>query len=372
MKRRDFLTMASGVLGLGATLGLPKQGRASGLDYESTGVELLEGPPAHDGFAMPAEWTPHERTLMQFLPPQNWHGYQLRGARAEWAAVANAVADFEPVTMAVRPQDVAAAKKLLSSEIELVPFPLNDGWSRDSGPMILTNGAGERRVAGFTFNGWGEKFPPYGADALAKAHFATHLGLPMHPVDLVMEGGAVALDGDGTLITTEECLLNENRNPGLSKAEVEAILKDWLGVETVIWIPRGLTPDPITDGHIDGMAAFAAPGVVLLHISEDSGDPNQAITLEAKEILEQSRNAKGRRFEIIEIPLTSWDVVHMNFYICNGGIIVPVAGKASEDDLPLAIIREAFPRHEVVPITGRVIAQGGGGVHCITQQVPAV
>ncbi len=376
MNRRNFTALGAATMGAAAmgfaASGLPARGLAATADYTSTGVELVRSAPADDGFSFPAEWTRHERTLMQFLPPQNWNDNQLRGARTEWAAVANAVAEFEPVLMAVQPGDRAEAEKLLSSDIAFVEFAMNDGWSRDSGPMILTNASGERAVAGFEFNGWGAKFPPYDDDLLAKARFAKHLGMALHPVDMVLEGGAVALDGEGTLITTEECLLNKNRNPGKSKAEIETMLKDWLGVEKIIWIPRGLTPDPITDGHIDGMAAFAAPGVVLLHTTDDRSDPNHAITKEAREILRRTRDAKGRKLEIIEIPLTSWNVVHMNFYICNGAVIVPVAGKAGEDDVPLGILREAFPDRRVVPITGRYIAEGGGGVHCITQQVPAV
>lgn len=358
-------------MGLTAS-GLPATSRAAAIDYSSTGVDLLHHAPADDGFSFPAEWVRHERTLMQFLPPQNWTYSQLKGARREWAAVANAVAEFEPVTMAVQTSDRAEAEKLLSSEIEFVEFAMNDGWSRDSGPMVLNNADGERRIAGFEFNGWGAKFPPYADDALAKAWFAKHLGMAMHPVDMVLEGGAVALDGEGTLITTDECLLNKNRNPGKSKPEIEATLKGWLGVEKIIWIPKGLTPDPITDGHIDGMVAFAAPGAVLLHTTNDTSDANFAITQDAKKILDQTRDARGRKLEVIEVPLTSWNVVHMNFYICNGAVIVPVASKAAEDDVPLGIIGDAFPDHKVVPITGQYIAEGGGGVHCITQQVPAV
>lgn len=369
---KSGMKLGAAAAGLATTAVWPTIGRARPLDYATTGVDLGSRAPASDGFAFPAEWSRHERTLMQFLPPQNWYLNQLKGARREWAAVANAVAEFEPVTMAVRRWDMRQAKAVLSSAIELVEFPLNDGWSRDSGPMILTDRAGGRRVAGFEFNGWGGKFPPYGDDALAKARFAKHLGLTLFPADLVLEGGAVAMDGEGTLITTEQCLLNRNRNPGKSKAEIDAVLKGWLGVEKIIWVPKGLAPDPITDGHIDGMAAFAAPGVVLLCATDDETDQNYAITRAAKDILTKTRDAKGRKLEVIDIPLTSWNVLHMNFYICNGGVIVPVAGKAAEDDVPLAIIREAFPGRKVVPITGRVIAEGGGGVHCITQQVPAV
>jgi len=366
MKRRDFLTRSAATAGVAAAA----PAWAGDVDYARTDVRLLDGNPAAEGFAMPAEWERHAGTLMQFPPPQNWYKSQLGPARAEWAAVANTVAEYEPVTMAVRPQDRAAAEALLSSQIELIEMPLNDAWSRDSGPMIVSDAAGERRVAGFVFNGWGGKFPPHSDDALAKGRFAAHLGLGMHVSEMVLEGGAVAVDGQGTLITTEECLMHSNRNPGWSKAEIEAELMAQLGVTKVIWLPRGLTPDPITDGHVDGMAAFAAPAVVLLHTTAERSDPNYAITQGARRILQESTDAKGRRFEVIEIPLTSWDVAHMNFYICNSALLVPVAGKRAEDDLPMGIIREAFPRHRVIGVTGPMLAGGGGGVHCITQQVP--
>ena len=370
MDRRDFLKLI--MAATAAPAGSVVASASQQLDYGSTGARIMAGTPADDGLVFPAEWGPHELTLMQFPPPQNWYRHQLDGARRDWARVANTVAEFEPVIMAVRPDDRPAAQELLSSEIELIEMDLNDAWSRDSGPMIVVNDAGERRVAGFTFNGWGAKFPPYRADALAKGHFAAHLDLPVHASGLVMEGGAVALDGEGTLLTTEECLLNPNRNPDWSKADIEAELMAYLGVGKVIWIPRGLTPDPITDGHIDGMAAFSEPGVVLLHTTDEQGDPNHEITQAAKRILKDETDASGRSFEIIEVPLTSYDLVHMNFYICNGAVIVPATGREAEDDVPLGILRDVFPGREVIGVPGEMMAEGGGGVHCITQQVPAV
>ncbi|UWQ75767.1 agmatine/peptidylarginine deiminase [Leisingera sp. M658] len=370
MNRRNFL--ASGAAALSGALTAGPAAAARSVNYAKTGAEIIPGSAAADGFAFPAEWKKHAQTLMQFPPPQNWYPNQLNAARKEWADVANTLAEYEPVTMAVRRRDMAAARKLLSSEITLIEMPLNDAWSRDSGPMIVQNALGVRRITGYTFNGWGRKFPPYKHDTLAKGRFAAQLGLPMYTSDLVLEGGAVAVDGQGTLLTTEECLLHKNRNPGWSKAQVEEELKAGLGVQKVIWLPRGLTPDPITDGHVDGMAAFAAPGVVLLHTTDDRSDPNYRITQDAKHILQQETDIRGRRFEILEIPLTSYDVVHMNFYICNGAVIVPVSGRKGEDDQPLAILREAFPGRRVVGVSGRMIGGGGGGVHCITQQVPAV
>ncbi|WP_293081851.1 agmatine deiminase family protein [Moorena sp. SIO3H5] len=339
-------------------------------DYSSTGVTLLQQTtPLEDGFFFPAEWEPHEFTIMVFPPAQNWKGYGLKKARREWAAVANAVNEFEPVVMVVHPQDKGVAKGFLSSDIELIEFPVNDGWARDSGPMFLVNGKGSRRVAGFTFNGWGGKFPPYHDDALLKARLSNYFETTMYSSSLVLEGGGVTLDGEGTIITTEECLLNPNRNPRMSKSQVERLLKDYLGAETVVWLGRGIVPDPVTDGHVDGICAFAAPGLVLLHSTDDRNDPNYKICRDAKHRLQKSTDARGRKFEIVEIPL-GLDIAHMNFYIANNAVIVPVAGDSSQDDAPLAILREVFPGRRVVGVDSLILAEGGGGIHCITQQVP--
>ena len=188
---------------------------------------------------MPAEWEPHERTLMQFVPPQNWPARDYPDAAREWATVANAAAEFEPVSIAVRPQDRTLAGRLLSRAIDIVEMPLNDGWSRDSGPIFVHDGRGERRIRGFTFNGWGEKFPPYDADAKVKWRFADRFGWPIDPIKFVLEGGAISVDGEGTLLTTEECLLHPTRNPGFGKAAQETLLKRKLGVEKLSGLARG-------------------------------------------------------------------------------------------------------------------------------------
>jgi agmatine deiminase len=265
-------TAGKNVIGDQAAVGQANRSSRSNLpNYQATGAELLaRTTPLEDGFFFPAEWEPHEYTIMAFPPAQNWQGYGLEEARQEWADVANAVSEFEPVLMVVQSADRRIAQNLLNSEIELIEFPLNDAWSRDTGPMVLVNAAGERRIAGFTFNGWGQKFPPYEDDALLKARLAATLEMPLYVTPLVLEGGAVALDGEGTIITTAECLLHPNRNPGLSRGEVEQVLKQYLGGEKVIWLERGLTPDPITDGHVDGICAIAAPGVVLLHQTDSN------------------------------------------------------------------------------------------------------
>ena len=307
---------------------------------------------------------------MVFPQEQNWEDEGVEKVRQEWVATAHAILQYEPVRMVVHPRDMKRAKKLLSGEIQLIPLTVNDGWARDTAPLFLINDKGERRATGFQFNGWGAKFPPFSADGLLKARLCAQWKIPFYPMEVVSEGGAVLVDGDGTLIVTEECLLHKNRNPRLDKATIEKRMLAAMGAQKVIWLGRGLTPDPVTDGHVDGMAAFARPGVVLLHSITDKGDPNFKILADARRRLEAATDAKGRKFEIIDLPLAE-EVGQMNFYVCNGAVIVPVSGDKRQDDAPLGILREVFAERKVVPVPGVILAKGGGGVHCITQQIPA-
>ena len=282
----------------------------------------------------------------------------------------NALVDFEPVLMVVDPGQKQQAIKLLSSEIEQVLIPLNDGWSRDSDPLFTVNGDGERRVAGFTFNGWGG-YPPYRDDALLKAKLCQHLDVPMYPNNLCLEGGAITADGEGTLLTTEQCLLNRNRIATADRSHIEKLLNDSLGTTKVIWLGQGLTPDPVTDGHVDGITAFVEPGTVLLHTTDDRHDPNFRICQDAKQRLNQATDARGRSLAVIELPLGG-DLSHMNFYIANDCVLVPITTDPRQDSRPLDVLRDLFADREVVGIDSRVLAEGGGGIYCITQQVPAV
>ncbi len=376
MNRRDFLVRST-CTGA-AWAGMPQLMNAEDKqlsqmpDYKSTGAKLItNSTPTADGFRSPGEWEEHESTIMVMPPPQNWKGYgiPLEDVRGQWADVANTLSEYEKVLMVVHPTEAKLARKLLSQKIELIEFAVNDGWARDTGPMVLVNGKGERRVAGFTFNGWGAKFPPYGDDALLKGRLCQHLSLPMYPIDLVLEGGAVALDGEGTLITTEQCLLHQNRNAAGDRAKIEKQLNDSLGTTKVIWLGKGLEPDPVTDGHVDGILAFAEPGVVLLHMTKDKSDPNFAICQDAKRRLKEATDAKGRKFEIIELPLDS-ELSHMNFYIGNDCVLVPIAKQRDQDKRPMGVLREVFSDYEVIGIDGTVLGEGGGGIHCITQQLP--
>ena len=383
--RRHFIsTAASAALGHGAATtcgadadeadprdGSAKETAAYRPDYRQTGARLItDSTPLADGFFMPGEELRHEATVMVFPQEQNWQDEGVENVRKEWIAVAHAIAGHEEVRMVVHPQDMKAARKALDSAIKIIELHVNDGWARDTAPLFLKNEKGERRATGFIFNGWGAKFPPFSADALLKARLCEKWKVPFYPIDVVSEGGAVLVDGDGTLIVTEECLLHKNRNPKLDKATIEKRLLAGLGAKKVIWLGRGLTPDPVTDGHVDGMAAFAKPGVVLLHSIEDKADPNFKILADAKRRLRESTDAQGRKFEVIDLPLAD-EVGQMNFYLCNGAVIVPISGDKKQDDKPLGILREVFHDRKIVPVSGVILAKGGGGVHCITQQVPA-
>ena len=388
MNRRELL-IATGTLPLSLHSSLSnsatsqdrrnKANRLSALhrmpNYTTTNAKLIRGSkPAADGFRYPAEWEKHECTIMAMPPPQNWrgYGYSVTEVRKQWASVANKLVQYEPVLLIVSPNELNQVRSLVSRTIELVPLPLNDGWSRDSGPMFLVNDQGDRRIAGFTFNGWGGKFPPFKDDALLKARLAHHLDIAMYPINQVMEGGAVAVDGEGTLITTEQCLLNKNRTASVGRQQAEKSLCESLAVSKVIWLDKGLAPDPITDGHVDGLAAFAEPGTVLLHTTMDKSDLNYRITQDAKRRLEAAKDAKGRSIEIVEVPLDG-DISYINFYIGNGCVLVPATGDRRQDARPLGVIREVFDKdYDVVPINANILGEGGGGIHCITQQVPAV
>jgi agmatine deiminase len=324
---------------------------------------------------MPAEWAPHERTLVCWPARADLYGgpADFEAAKAEHAAVANAVADFEPVTLVAHPSQEAEARAAAAGAVEVVALPIDDAWARDSGPIFVTDGS-RRAGVDFRFNAWGDKFHPYDDDAAFAARVLEHLGEErVDASDLVLEGGSVAVDGEGTLITTEQCLLNPNRNPSLSREQIEARLRETLGVETIVWLGRGLVEDDDTDGHVDNICAFVEPGRVLLQAVESEDDPNFA---NCRENAERLRAAGLDVVEITALPRLSpapapTVVPYVNYYVANGALIVPVTG-AETDDEALELLSGLYPGREPVPVHGTTLALGGGGVHCITQQVPAI
>jgi agmatine deiminase len=321
---------------------------------------------------MPGEWEPHERTIMGWPCRELLWGDCLEFARRDYATVANTIARFEPVTMIANPgEQAAAARTMLGANIDVVELAIDDSWLRDTGPIYAVDDAlGTRTALHWQFNAWGEKFPPWDQDATLGARIAAELGDPVLEVPMVLEGGAILSDGHGTIITTEQCLLAVNRNPQLTRPQIEATVLTHLGAERMVWLGQGQYEDRDTDGHVDMIAALAPDGRVLLQTTP-AGDVNHERGIDNAARLEQAQIGVIElghlpRTEVAGEPVA---VSYLNFYICNGAVIVPVCGD-DYDPEALALIGRAYPDREVVGVPGAVIAYGGGGPHCITQQVP--
>jgi agmatine deiminase len=334
--------------------------------------------PRDAGYTMPAEWAAHAGTWMAWPVRRDLWGAGLAQAEAQYAGVARAIARFEKLTMVANEADAARAASLCGAGIDIVALPIDDSWMRDSGPSFVVNGDGEVAGVDWQFNAWGGKFPPWDKDAALAGRVLKHLGMRAFAAPFVLEGGSVHVDGEGTILTTEQCLLNPNRNPGMPRAEIEAALKAWLGGETVIWLGEGLENDH-TDGHVDDIACFVRPGVVMAAVCDDASDANHAPLADNLRRLRTARDARGRALEIIEMPLPGKRVVdgvgrlassYVNFYIANGGVVAPGFGDA-RDGTARDILAAAFPEREVVMVPAAAIIEGGGSVHCITQQQPA-
>ncbi|MFD9060904.1 agmatine/peptidylarginine deiminase [Kitasatospora purpeofusca] len=327
---------------------------------------------------MPAEWTEHDGCLMAWPVRSDLWGDTLDEVKREYAAVARAIAEFEPVTMVAPPGHGDEARTLCGPGLTVVEIPQDDSWFRDSAPIFVLDEEGRRAGVDFRFNAWGRKHHPWDADDRISGLLLEHLDVPAIRSEMILEGGAITVDGEGTLITTEQCLLHPNRNPELGREEIEAELKARLGVTKIIWLPYGGFLDNETDGHVDGVCAFAAPGKVVVQLPADPAHPDYVRMRANRTVLEHSTDAQGRPFEIVDVTQAAFvevddvrvEVGYLNFYVANGGVVVPVADHP-EDAGALAVIAAAFPDRKVVGVRARVIAFGGGGVHCITQQIPA-
>ena len=348
--------------------------------------------PAAAGFSMPPEWAPHAATLMEWPCRRELWGDLLAGAKADYAAMVRAVAAFEPVIVVCPPgqaQEVRDACGTTGSGVDVVEFPIDDSWARDNGPIFVTNAAGEVAAVRFGFNAWGDRWHPHADDARMPERFARHLGMRLFEAPMIMEGGSITVDGEGTVLTTEQCNLNPNRNPGMPRETVERHLRDYLGIQTVLWIPFGHPLDvgpEGTDGHVDGVAAFLAPGRVVLDARQDPAAPEHAVGAANLAALRGARDARGRAVEVeILDPGPGALVAHANHYVVNGGVIVPLAAggpatagdrqaelaATAADERALTRLRGLYPDRAVVGVPGGVLEAGGGGPHCITQQIPA-
>ncbi|HEY4114980.1 MAG TPA: agmatine deiminase family protein [Rhizomicrobium sp.] len=336
--------------------------------------------PARDGFRMPAEWAAHLRTWMCWpCRMEAWGGPEgLLRAKQAYARVARAISSFEPVVMAVRPQDHAEAKLACAGRVEFFETPLDDSWSRDFGPTFLVGKGGARAGVQWRFNAWGNKYRPFDQDARFATRVLEAQDLPVYQAPFVCEGGAIHVDGEGTLITTEQCLLNSNRNPDLTRADVEQGLALYAGGRRVIWLGDGFSDDE-TDGHIDNVACFVAPGRVLIGVPPKA-HPDYEPVMEAIRRLRDARDAEGRVFEAIELPQPAtirqdWRgrplaTSYINFYLPNGGVVMP-AFDDPNDEKARAVIADCFPGRDILQVDAMDIVEGGGGIHCITQQEPA-
>ena len=324
---------------------------------------------------MPPEWAPHQCCWMAWPCNEALWGEALGQARAVYAQVARAIREFEPVRMLVRPEHAAQARDFVGGDIPLLPVALDDSWLRDSGPTFVRAGSGGLEGVCWRFNGWGKY--PCERDRLVAGQLLQSLGVPARQVPLVCEGGAIHVDGEGTLLTTEAVLLNANRNPGLGREAVERQLMAALGVRKVIWLRAGLVDDD-TDGHVDELACFVRPGVVLALTCRDPQDANYAVLQENLERLRRARDASGRALEVVEVEQPAADYAggrrlscsYVNFYLPNGGVVMPAFGDRRRDAQARELLGRLFPSRRVVQLPTRTLSLGGGNIHCITQQQP--
>lgn len=358
----------------------------------------LASTPAADGFAMPAEFSPHAGCWMLWPErPDNWRDGAQPAQRA-FAEVAAAIARFEPVRVGVSAAHYEFARRLLPPAVRVMEISHDDAWMRDVGPTFVVNRRGIKRGVDWRFNAWGGLdgglyFPWNLDDAVAQKVLEIE-GCERYRAPLINEGGAIHVDGQGTALVTEQCLLNRNRNPDLARDDIEAHLRDYLGVKQVIWLGEGVINDE-TDGHIDNLACFVKPGVVALHWTDDARDPQFAVSSDALHRLRKARDARGRGIEVLKLPMpgplefTAAEAAgilesetshrreagmrlaasYVNFYIANRGIVMPLLDRKT-DRLAAARLKRAFPGRQVVGVPAREILLGGGNIHCITQQVP--
>lgn len=361
--------------------------------------KLLTSTPRQDGFRMPGEFERHDGCWM--LWPERPDTFRLgaKPAQKAYAETAIAISQFERVTMGVSASQFKNARSVLPPHIRVIEMSYNDAWMRDNGPIFVNNGR-EVRVVDWDFNAWGGLeeglYFPWDQDDLVPRKVAEIEWLDRYKAPMVLEGGAITVDGEGTLITTAQCLLNPNRNPNLSQTEIETFLQDYHAVEKIILLPRGSADDE-TDGHVDGLCTYIRPGEVVLSWTDDKKASNYDIVREAYQILSTIADARGRQLKVHKLYNPSPIIVtakesegidsvdgslprpegmdmggsYINFYIANGGVVVPLY-KDPADAPALATLQELMPEHKVVGISsGREILLGGGMVHCITQQQPS-
>ncbi|WP_203639604.1 agmatine deiminase [Levilactobacillus wangkuiensis] len=364
-------------------------------------MKTLDSTPKKDGFRMPGEFEPHQGVYMLWPQrPDNWRNGG-KPAQKTFAKVAETISEFEHVTVGVNDDQYANARHLLAGDVEVVEISSNDAWMRDCGATFVKNDRGGLRAVDWTFNSWGGLedglYFPWDKDDRVAQKMAELEHVDRYRLnDFVLEGGSIHVDGEGTLITTEECLLSQGRNPQLSKEQIEEVLKQNLNLEKVIWLKKGIYLDE-TNGHVDNIANFVKPGVVALAWTDDKTDPQYEISKENLDILERTTDAKGRKLKVVKLlvpkpvlitqeesegvdavdgtlPRTEGERLaasYVNYYTANSGIVFPLFDDPM-DKVAKKTLGELYPDRKVVGVPAREILLGGGNIHCITQQIPTI
>lgn len=367
--------------------------------------EYIKKYPTDDNFFMPAEFSRHSATVMIWPQrPGSWC-YEAKYAEKVFAEIIEKIAEYEKVYVLASKEKFTHAKKMLVSvkNAEVLKIDSDDAWARDTAPTFAVNDKGKLCGIDWQFNAWGGDYDGLYAnwqnDDAIPYKLCKSLGIPLydaHP--FVLEGGSIHTDGEGTLITTEECLLSKGRNPELSKSEIEEKFRKYLGVDKIIWLPKGIYNDE-TNGHIDNICAFVAPAEVVLAWCNDKTDPQYAISKSCLDVLESTLDAKGRKIKVHKLPVPKVPVTvtekdlqgysfedgedtrelgerlaasYVNFYFCNDAVILPQFGGENKesDRLAVEILEKVCKGRKIIPIYARDIIVGGGNIHCITQQIP--
>jgi len=348
----------------------------------------LHGTPADHGFSFPPEWHPHRATWISWPRPE---GISFPGRYQEAiddiAGVIRAVAARERVCLNVPNgnyerlvRGFLRARRVPLARVDFHHIPTNECWTRDHGPAFVLRrrrGRTEAAVVDWGYNAWGGKYSQYDADDAVPTRVAAALGLPVFHPGIVMEGGAVDFNGDGTVLTTRSCLLNPNRNPGKSQARIEGYLRRYYGQRHVVWLGDGIEGDD-TDGHVDDLARFLDPRTIAIGVERDPSDANHAVLQENRRQLERARDQDGRPFRIVELPMPRpvahegqrLPATYVNFYFVNGALLVPTFGQRARDARAIATLQAHLPRRQVIGVPCRALIWGLGAIHCLTQQQP--
>lgn len=338
----------------------------------------MKNTPIIERFYMPAEWYPHSHCWMGWPCRAKSWPFELERVQKTYAKVVRAISRFESIKMIISPELREEATHLCGNHVEFISLPIDDSWLRDTGPTFVIGGPGGIAGIDWLFNAWGEnreKIEDYQQDVILAQHLLDYSQIRRYTAPLILEGGALCVDGEGTLLTSEECLLN--RNPNLTRQEIEKSLRNYLGISKILWLGQGLQEDE-TAGHIDNLACFVRPGVVVALTCHDPQDNNYAILQDNLHRLRCATDAKGRQLEVIEIEQPAYREDHnglrltlsyINFYIANRGIIIPSYADPA-DEAARTTLTQLFPNHQVVSVDVLDLIYGGGGIHCITQQQP--